>query len=423
MTESSPLPPAATISAGAPPAAAVDRTAAVSPAPAPERLVSLDALRGFDMFWIVGAEGLVAALAHLGGSGPAHFAMTQLEHAPWQGFTFYDLIFPLFLFIVGVSIVLSMEKARREKGLAGVWPRIVKRSLLLFVLGIIYSGGVRDGWDQVRWLNVLQRIGIVYGITALLYCALRPRALLMVASAILVGYWALLTFVPIKDINLERTQIAALEKQTGLTARELYDRTTTTVRGGYEDGKNLAHHLDFEWLPGRKYDGLYDPEGIVSTIPSVATCLLGVFVGFFLRRQDLTPARKAKGLALVGVGLCLAGLLWGVQFPIVKRIWTSSFVLYAGGWSCLSLAAFYQIIEVWQVRRWAIPFIWLGMNPIAIYLVRKFMDFDALAARLVGGPIKDGLGAFGPLLVTLVGLALSLVFVWYLHRRRIFLRL
>ena len=304
--------------------------------------------------------------------------------------------------------------------------RIVVRALLLFALGVVFSGGLRNGWEQVRWLGVLQRIGICYAVTAILFCTLRTRALAAVCAAILIGYWGLLTFVPIRDINLQREPIAQLEATTGASAQQLFDRTTTWVTGAHDNGRNLAHHLDFQLLPGRKYDGHYDPEGLLSTLPGIASCLLGVFAGLLLQRRshDREGQRRLVVQLAAGGGVALLlGWLWGLHLPINKQLWTPAYVLYAAGWSALLLALFYQVIEVWGYRRWAVPLIWIGMNPIAIYLARNFCDFNALAERLVGGPIKGAFGPYGPLLVISTGIALSILFVWYLHRRRIFLRL
>jgi predicted acyltransferase len=395
-------------------------------APVRERLVALDALRGFDMFWILGADHMAEGLKAASDSRAAAFVAEQLDHAAWEGFTFYDLIFPLFVFIVGISIVLSLERARA----AGEWrralPRILTRTLLLIVFGIIFSGGLRNGLSGVRLLGVLQRIGLCYGATATLFLVLRTRALMAVCAGLLLGYAALLAFVPVRDINLERQQIEAQVAATGKTPQQLFDETSTWVRGGTVDGRNLVHHFDFQHLPGRKYDGLYDPEGILSTLPAIATCLLGVFAGLWLRRHGRAPAemrRAVIGLLVAGAVALLLGFLWSFQLPIIKRIWSSSYVLYAAGWSAILLAIFFQVIDVWGYRRWATPFIWIGMNPIAIYLARNFCDFNALAERLVGGPVKGAFGAYGPLLVTAVAMGLSVLLVWYLQKRRIFLRL
>ncbi|HEY0713935.1 MAG TPA: DUF5009 domain-containing protein, partial [Polyangia bacterium] len=329
----------------------------------------------------------------------------------------------LFVFIMGVSIVLSLDSARRTTGLRGAWKRILIRASLLFVFGLIYSHGLRDGAENVRILGVLQRIGICYAVGAIAFLVLRTRGLIVLCAAILLGYWALLTQIPVRDISLERKAIAARLAATGETAAQAFERTDVWVKGPLDPGRNFPNHFDFQYLPGRMYDGLYDPEGIISNIPAIATCLFGIFAGMLLKRRTLSDQEKVKWLAIGGVAALVVGFAWGTQFPIIKQLWTSSYVLVAAGWSALLMAAFYQIVDIWGYQRWALPFVWIGMNPIAIYLARNFCSFPALAERLVGGPIKGGLGPFGPMLVAIVELGLSVLFVWYLHRRRIFLRL
>jgi predicted acyltransferase len=386
--------------------------------------MALDALRGFDMFWIIGADALVAALHKVSDAAPVRLAAAQLEHKDWEGFAFYDLIFPLFVFIVGVSIVLSLGKARPEGRRPAEVRRILLRGLLLFVLGLIYSGGIRRGWEGVRLLGVLQRIAICYVVAALLFRALRPRALVGICAGILLGYWALMAVVPIRDVSLDPDSLKAWKQQSGgAPPAELYQRTSTWVRGRYEPGRNLANHLDFRYLPLRKYDGAYDPEGLLSTLPAIVTCLLGVLAGLVLTRGDLDPRRKVRLLLVAGAAAVALGFLWGIPFPVIKKIWTSSYVLVAAGWSALLLALFYYLIEIREWRRWAIPLVWIGMNPIVIYLAHSFVDFQALASRLVGGPVKAALGAGGDLLVTTVALGLSIALVWFMYRRRIFVRL
>jgi predicted acyltransferase len=387
-----------------------------------QRLMSLDALRGFDMFWIVGAEGLVNALEKISPNPVTRFLAGQLTHKDWAGFGFYDLIFPLFVFLVGVSIVFSLPKTIERHGRAGAFRRILVRGALLFVAGLIYSDGIRRGWGGVRILGVLQRIAICYTVAASLFCVLRWRGLVAVAASLLVGYWALMTFVPVRDISLERAQLAQ-HQAAGGSAQELFDRTTTWVRGTYGPGHNVADHFDFQHLPGRKYDGAYDPEGILSTFPAIATCLLGVFAGLLLARPGVPDRRKVLLLLGAGAASVVVGFLWGLQFPVVKKIWTSSFVLVAGGYSAMLLGTFHQILEVWRVRRWATPFLWIGSNALTAYLLDRFVDFPALAERFVGGPVKVALGGFGELLVAIVGLLLLFAILRFLYNRKIFIRL
>src|SRR2546423_21026 len=208
-----------TLTTPPPPAEKFNPPAAARPS---QRLMSVDALRGFDMFWIIGADSLVYALNRMSRSGSTGFLADQLEHAEWEGFHFYDLIFPLFVFLVGASIVFSLTKTIERAGRPEAVKRVIRRGILLFVIGIFYSGGFSHPWPDMRLLGVLNRIALAYLFTGLLFCFLKPRALLGAFIGLLVVYWALMTFVPIRDIQLTRPNIARLAEQAGDTATAEY---------------------------------------------------------------------------------------------------------------------------------------------------------------------------------------------------------
>mgnify|MGYP000103163462 CR=1 FL=1 len=432
---------------------------AAAPAPEPKRLASLDILRGFDMFWILGADSLVYALNRLSQSGPTKFLATQLEHAEWSGFRFYDLIFPLFVFIMGVSTVYSLTRVLEREGRAAAARKVVVRGVLLFAIGLFYSGGLSNPWPDMRLMGVLNRIALCYLVGGLLFIYVKPRALIGVAVALLVGYWAALTFIPIRDLRLDKNHLAAQAEAAGdaklaaqfraagnassvnpsairnspvwAATERMFAATTNRVTGQYDPGYNLACHFDFQYLPGRKYDLFWDPEGLLSTMPAVVTGLLGIFAGLFLRRPGLSDGRKAVHLLAAGAALVALGFLWGMQFPVIKKIWTSSFVLVAGGYSVMLLGAFYWMVEVKGWQAWGRPFLWVGMNPITLYLVSNFLGgggYVRLANRLTGGSVKaffnERIAAgCGDLVVALSGVLLFLWFARFLYQRKIFLRL
>jgi predicted acyltransferase len=419
------------MSTAATPAPPASATQAI-PAPAAGRLLSLDALRGFDMFWILGGDELVQACYRVCGSpksGPLDVLHEQFEHCDWQGFHLEDLIFPLFVFIAGVSLVFSLAKTIEREGRSVAISRIIRRGLLLVACGIVYYGGISHGWGGVRLLGVLQRIGLAYMIAGLLFCFLKPRALIIACLGILIGYWGLMTFVPIRDIHLDDESIHALRDQTGIADPHLlFARTTATVSGHFEPGYNLSDHLDFQYLPGRKWDKYYDPEGMLSTLGAIASCLLGVFAGLLLRDRALSDQRRLAVMVIAGVAMVAVGLLWGCQFPVVKKIWTSSFVLVAGGWSMLLLAAFHWLIDLRGMRAWTAPFVWIGMNAITVYLIENMVPLGNIAGRFLGGPVKgllnDGIaGGLGDLMIIVGQFGLILLIAWYLHRKQIFMRL
>ncbi|MHB8519174.1 MAG: acyltransferase family protein [Limisphaerales bacterium] len=359
------------------------------------RLLSLDALRGFDMFWIIGADGLVEGLRKISDIGPIKLLANQLQHQAWEGFHFEDLIFPLFVFIVGVSLVFSLTKTIQQHGRAAALSRVFRRAALMYVLGIFYYGGFATPFERIRLLGVLQRIALCYFFAALLFCYLKPRGLVAAAAGLLLGYWALMTFVPVPGVG----------------------------SGSFAEGKNLANYVDRQYLPLRKWDGDHDPEGLLSTVPAVATCLLGVFAGLLLRNKTIPDRKKVAWLVGAGMAGVALGWLWGLQFPVIKKLWTSSYVLVAGGYSALLLALFYQVIDVWKWQKWAQPFVWVGMNPITMYLAENLIDFGKIARRFVGGDLNQWFGACGSLVVAVAGLMLVFWFAHFLYRRKIFLRL
>lgn len=389
-----------------------------------ERLLSLDALRGFDMFWIVGGEEFFRALARAWPVAPLRELERQLSHSEWEGVTFYDLIFPLFIFIVGVSLVFALGRSIERNGKTATLKHVLVRGLTLYALGLFFYGGISKGLDHVRWLGVLQRIALCYVAAGVIFCTFRVRGMVGIFVALLVGYWALATFVPVHDFNLERQHLKniGLRPDDAETAAR-FRAAPVTVRGRFEDGLTLPQHLDFEYLPGFKWDGAYDPEGLLSTLPAIATCLFGVFAGLLLTTERVAVQQKVWLLFAAGTASLALGFLWGFQFPIIKRIWTSSYALVAGGYSCLLLGAFYQVVEIWQWRTWCRPFVWIGMNPITIYLVFNLVHFDEFANRLVGGPIQKTLGVWGDVLHALVVVGMMLALVRFLYQRKIFIRL
>ena len=365
------------------------------------RLMSLDAFRGFVMFWIVGGEALAHALAKLDGvqSEVLNTVMIQLKHVSWEGFRFYDLIFPSFVFIVGASIAFSLGKLQASSSRRDAVRRVIWRGLLLWLVGIIYYGGISGGLEGVRLLGVLQRIGICYLVTGLVFIYLPVRGLVAAFLVLLGGYWALLSFV-------------AVPGQEAVS---------------FEEGLNITNWFDSKYLPFFKWNGTHDPEGILSTLPAIATCLLGVFTGLVLKNERMAGGKKVLTLLGVGVALVLAGHLWGGYHPVIKNLWTSSFVVLAGGWSLILLAFFYLVIDVVRVKKWAMPFVWIGMNPIAIYLLSSVVDFTQIAERVFGGSIADWangmVSGLGALVVAVGGMILILWLCRTLYKRKIFFRI
>lgn len=369
------------------------------------RIELIDALRGLNMFWLMGFDGAMNALAEMTHEkGPVlasigNFLGTQFVHVTWEGLRFYDFIFPLFIFVTGISIVLSLPSLVEREGKAKAHLRILRRSLLLVVMGIVAYGGISQHWADVRLLGVLQRIGLCYLFTSLMFLNFNLRGLVAATITLLVGYWALMTFVPVPGIGA----------------------------GSYAADANLANWIDHNYLPGRLWDVTRDPEGMLSTLPAIATCLLGVFAGLLMRDTRLSGEQKTQWLIAAGCALLAAGYLWALQFPIIKAIWTSSFVLVTAGYSAILLAALHQIVNVWGYRRWATIFLWVGANAITLYFLNDLLNYYDVAARFVGGDfaslldhfLAQGTGAFA---IHALALAFAVMLARFMYRHKIFIR-
>ena len=354
----------------------------------PARLLSLDALRGFDMFWIVSGEGIFHGLANailtkyslyrnpadwqIATTGDLTFwermvidISNQLHHSPWNGFTFYDIIFPLFIFIAGISMPFSFGKQLEQAGVntaiakKNIYRSLIKRAVILIFLGMVVNGLFKwQGYENTRMASVLGRIALSCFFAAVIFlnCKLRTQILWFVA--LLLCYWAAMVLIPVPGFG------------AGILTPE----------------GNLGAYIDRILLPGKLHRIVYDPEGILSTIPAIGSALLGVFTGQFLRNPKFTPVQQTLLLLAGGLVLLLLGSLWGIFFPINKNMWTSSFVLYAGGWSAILFSIFYCIIDVAGVKKWSMPLVWVGCNSILIYMAAHgLVNFESTSAFLFGG--------------------------------------
>jgi predicted acyltransferase len=259
-----------------------------------------------------------------------------------------------------VSIVLSLPRPAEREGRHAAHVRVLRRTLLLYALGIVYYGGVSQSWTDIRFLGVLQRIALCYGVASLLLLHLKVRGLVTVCVTLLFGYWAPMTFVPVPGFGA----------------------------GSFAPDANLANWIDVHYLPGRLWDETRDPEGLLSTPPAIATCLLGILAGLFLYSRNFTPQQKSRWLVISGIMTVCAGYVWGLQFPVIKAIWTSSFVLVAGGYGMIMLGAMHHIIDVWGFNRWTTSFVWIGANAITLYFLNNLMSFERLAVHFVGGDMS-----------------------------------
>jgi len=355
------------------------------------RLVSLDALRGFDMAWIVGGREVVVAAAAATGWPWLDALAAQLEHPRWHGFTFWDLIFPLFLFIAGAAMPFALT-ARRERGVPrrALLAKVAQRAALLVLLGAVYNGLLTFDLETQRWASVLGRIGLAYAGAAVVVLTVGPRGQLLWAVGLALGYWAALELVPVPGYGA----------------------------GDLSPGHTVTSWVDRALVPGRLHRGDHDPEGLFGTLPAVATALIGALAGHRLRRAGPSDARKVAELLGAGLLLTLLGLAWDRVLPLNKTLWTSSFVALTGGLSLLLLGTFHGLVDMLGRRRWALPFTVVGANAITAYMLHRFVDWQGLArAVLVTEPAR-----VHPVLVVAAGPALLWLLLYALWRRRWLLR-
>src|SRR5258708_13418341 len=361
-----------------------------------QRLYSLDALRGFDMFWIMGGEEIFHVMAKATNSPFWKALSDQIEHPEWNGFHFYDLIFPLFLFIAGVATPYSVGR-ELEKGTSRqkLLIRVIRRGLTLVLLGIIYNNGLKiHPLSEVRLCSVLGRIGLAYMFANIIYLYTKQRGQTIWFASLLIVSCFLLSFASAPG----------------------YPPGDLTMQG------NFASYIDRTIIPGRLYLGIHDPEGLMSTIPAIGTGLLGILAGQLLKNSPLTPSRKAGRLALAGVISLVLALIWNTVFPINKNLWTSSFVLNVGGISLLLLAGFYYSIDVLGHQKWAFFFSVIGMNSILIYLSPHFINWKYMTDGFffwVGQIIASPWNA---LALVFCFLGLKWIFLYLLYKKKIFLR-
>ncbi|WP_231425534.1 acyltransferase family protein [Pedobacter sp. Leaf250] len=316
-----------------------------------QRLLSLDFFRGLT----------VAAMILVNNPGSWGHIYAPLEHAEWNGCTPTDLIFPFFLWIVGVSIAFAMSSNKADPTTHGkTIVKAIKRGVILYLLGfflaifgklmavIIDGKSLLEAFQTVRLLGVLQRIGIVFILSSIIFLKFSNKAIFKIFIAILAVYWALMTFVPVPGVGYPN-----MEKETNLAA--WIDREILTESHTWASAKT------------------WDPEGVLSTLPAVGTCLFGILVGVWMRRKDVDNPTKVAWLFTAGIGAVILGLLWDLQFPINKALWTSSYVLYAGGLASIGLALCYWLIDVQGYKRITMPFVVYGVNAITVFFLAGLM--------------------------------------------------
>ncbi|MEZ5346141.1 MAG: DUF5009 domain-containing protein [Pyrinomonadaceae bacterium] len=367
-----------------------------------ERLVSLDVFRGMT----------IAGMIVVNNPGTWNAIYSPLAHAEWHGITPTDYIFPFFLFIVGTAIPFSLSK-RLESGkiTADVFTKIIRRTIIIFALGLLLALVPKFDLANLRIPGVLQRIAVCYFIASILFLYLDWKKLALLSAILLLVYWILMTLVPVPgciapDIGSKVCNLAAL-----------LDRVILTE--------------DHIWKQGK----VFDPEGILSTIPAIASTISGVLTGMWLNRKISKP-EKAGGLLSAGVALCALGWIWNYVFPFNKALWTSSYSVYTTGLALCFLGFCFWVIDVKEYKKWAYPFRVFGMNALALFVFSGFLSKFLILIKVDGAdgksislqsavfksvflPLASPINA--SLLYALFYLALWYVLMWVLYKRKIFI--
>jgi predicted acyltransferase len=363
----------------------------------PQRLLSVDALRGFDMLLISGGGTFLVLLENKTGLAGVDWIADQLKHPTWNGFTFYDFIFPLFLFIAGVSMAFSLNKGI-EMGLSKseLYKKAFWRMLILVILGIIDKNQPVTFFEpsQIRVASVLGRIGLAGFFASLLYLNFSRLHRIFWVAGILLLYYAALFLIPVPG----------------------YGAGNLTIEG------NLVGWIDRNFLPGRLLQKIYDENGLITQLPALCLTVMGSLAGDVLR-SDRKDGRKLQILLLAGIVGIGIGLFWGLHFPINKHLWSSSFIMLTAGMAFLILSLFYYVIDVLKFQSWTFFFQVIGMNSLTIYLAYHFIDFEHTSHALFAGLYAPVPEQFHDALEALGALVLVWSMMYFLYKKKIFIKI
>lgn len=365
-----------------------------------QRLMSLDTLRGFDMFFIMGLSGLIVSVCKLFPGGASEEIINQMGHVSWDGLAHHDTIFPLFLFLAGVSFPYSYANQLSKGASRGqIYMKIFKRAAMLVFLGLIYNGLLKFDFENLRCASVLARIGLAWMGAALLFINFSVRTRAIICGVILIGYGLLSALVGAPDV-VEADPLS---------------------REG-----NLVGYIDRLFLPGRLiYDGnRFDPEGLLSTIPAVVTAMLGVFTGELIRlpKERMSGERKTLLMIVGAVALFVVTIIFKGVLPINKMLWSSTFVCAVGSYSLFMMALFYYIVDVRGWQKWTLVFRVVGMNSITIYLAQRMINFSHTNKFLFSGLSGLFPENIQPVIMNLGFIVVCWLFLYFLYRKNTFLK-
>lgn len=358
----------------------------------PERLLSLDGLRGFDMLWIIGGQQIVRSLARIWPGRFTEAMAEQFEHVPWTGLHIFDVIWTLFMFMVGVSLAFSIAKRKRmNESHRTIYYHAIKRGLILFTLGMIAQGNLLDFSLATfhPFYSVLHGIAAGYLIATIVAMRFRAKGQAVVTAIFLLLYWVLLVSISVPGVG----------------------------RGVLTPNGNAAVYID-TLIQGRFHYG--ENTWFLSYLGFASSVLIGVIAGELLLSAR-PPRVKCITMFLYGATLLFSGLIWSLWLPIIKLLWTSSFVLVAGGLSCLMLATFYLAIDVLGYKRWVFPFTVIGMNALAVYMATILFDFRKIGDIFVGH-LLPRVGGWNQFLSASAALIVVWLILYWMYRTKSFIK-
>ncbi len=361
------------------------------------RLRSIDALRGFDMFWIMGIGSVIVQMAKIEQTPFWNSLAIQFEHPYWDGFTFWDIIFPLFMFLSGLSSPYSIDKQLQNgRTKSQILWKVIKRGLILILLGVIYNtkGIELRPLAEYRYASVLGKIGASYVLANIIYLYAKPKVQIIWYWLLLIGYWLLLKFTSAPGFPT----------------------------GDLSEAGNFMSYFDRSILPGKLSRGIHDTVGLLCTITGVATTLLGVISGNFLKKHPLPPIKKVLWFVVIGVGLILLSFIWNLDFPINKNLWSSSFTVLTGGISLLLFALFYFIIDIKGYHKWTFFFRVIGMNSIFIYVSPIFINYSYMARGLFRW-MGHLVGSYETPVMGICTVLVAWLVLYFLYRKNVFIRI
>ena len=352
------------------------------------------------MLFICGLSGLIMAICRLFPNGSESWLHETMRHVSWDGLTHHDTIFPLFLFIAGVSFPFSYAK-QLSVGLSrkNIYSKIIRRTLTLIFFGIVYNGLFKLDFATLRVCSVLGRIGLAWGIAALLYVNFNTKVRAIISAVILVAYWLIVAYIPAPDVP---------------------GGDPLSMEG------SIVGWVDRMITPGRLIynNGNFDPEGLFSTIPAVVSAMLGMFTGEFIRVPDskINGTKKAGYMGLAAIALLVVGLIWSIDFPLNKKLWSSSFVLVVGSYSLAMMALFYYIIDVKGHTKWTLFFRVIGLNSITIYMLTRIIDIRYIVNFFLGGAMGLMPEAWAKVVAEAGYLGVCWLAMYFLYKKNVFLK-